>query len=704
MNQTKKIGLTLFFVLFFCCSFSTDSYASDSGSTAREVAQDVTESQWQMMKDYFSQTPVAATEGYTIGTDFSPDFEQSCQYHERNEYNYTGSAKRIITKITSSDPDTLEVSYSNHTIQMKRGKGNNDHVLVTIEYHLEWSFRVQEKVLGTWWSVNDQIGSTGTFTDSIDVTVEQIQFTVTPKSTNRIELNLYDPKKIDPLTFVDYSGNTGPVTSYMQEKPDDSKLGATQGKFVFSDTKYTQAVVIPFTVVDTTPPTGRLKDPLTMELGTLPNLVDLFDYEPYDNDWQTVDILSSFDFKQLKKGTQPIQLILEDQSKNQAKLTSTIEGVDTTPPNVATKSATIEYGEKIDPSDFIVSATDNDPDGGIAYSFEKQPDRYQSGTQEVTILATDASKNTVKVKASLIVKPDITAPSADGILQMVPINGSLSTDPLTTVTNLKDNEDVTKLSCKYLVLPDTSKVGLTSTTVEIADRNGNKSQVKVGVFVYDDHSIYDKQYVLSAQNFTLYSNEVDGTTIDETILKKSKAKAWDISSGKEKSDIKVITQNVQNKFGTYTATLAIGQLTQTIQINVLDAKELIDISLPQKVIFGSTDIQHGTVNSPKYEIVNHSTVPVDVQIAQIKVDPASTIPLLDQASSPEEKKAGVELKLITSEGFLDQSFAVDTILKQTLGILHAQEKGNFIFSGNYYGSYKKSAHCNFTMIFKFEAQ
>ena len=79
-------------------------------------------------------------------------------------------------------------------------------------------------------------------------------------------------------------------------------------------------------------------------------------------------------------------MILEDQSKNQAKLTSTIEGVDTTPPNVATKSATIEYGGKIDPSDFIVSATDNDPDGGIAYSFEKQPDRYQSGTQKSPFL------------------------------------------------------------------------------------------------------------------------------------------------------------------------------------------------------------------------------------------------------------------------------------------------------------------------------
>ena len=110
------------------------------------------------------------------------------------------------------------------------------------------------------------------------------------------------------------------------------------------------------------------------------------------------------------------------------------------------------------------------------------------------------------------------------------------------------------------------------------------------------------------------------------------------------------------------------------------------------------------MNSPKYEIVNHSSVPVDVQISQIKVDPASNIPLLDQASSSEEKKAGIELKLITSEGFLDKSFAVDTTLKQTLGILHAQEKGNFIFSVDYYGPYKKSAHCNFTMIFKFEAQ
>ncbi len=702
MNQTKKLGIIMMFLLIFGFSFSIKGYASDSGTTAREVAQDVTESQWQMMKDYFTQTPVLATEGYTIGTDFSPDFQQQCQYYERNEYNYTGPAKRVITKITSSDPTTLGVSYSDHTIQMKRGKGTTSQVCVTIEYHLEWSFHVQEKVLGVWWSVNDQIGSRGTFQESLNVTVQQTQFTVTPKPFNRIELNLYDPNKVDPLTFIDYSGNTGPISAFMKEKPDDSQLGTTRGKFIFSDDKYTQSVDIPFTVVDNTPPKGELKDPLTVELGTTPDLIDLFEIKPSDNDWQEVAVSSSFEFSKLRKGKQPIQLILEDQSKNQTILDSMVEGIDTTPPVVTTRSVTIEYGETIKANDFVVSASDNDPESVITYSFENQPDTCKSGKQEVSITATDSSKNTIKLKEKLFIKSDTIAPSADGILQMIPLNGSLPQDPLTTLTNLTDNEDIGKITGKYITLPDTSIAGSTSSTVELTDQNGNKSQIKVSVFVYDEHSVYDNHFVLSAKNLTLYSNEVNAATIDETILKYSQAKAWGLPSGEEKTDIKVDAHNVQNKFGTYTATLSIGQITQTIQINVLDAQELIDLSLPQKVIFGSTDIQQGTVTSPRYKIVNHSTVPVEVRIDQVQEASSSTVKLLDHATIQDEE--GVALRFTTSEGLLDQTFPLDTTTKQTLGILNPEGKGSFVFSGNYYGSYKNTGYCNLTMIFKFEAK
>ncbi len=86
---------------------------------------------------------------------------------------------------------------------------------------------------------------------------------------------------------------------------------------------------------------------------------------------------------------------------------------------------------------------------------------------------------------------------------MIPVNGSISANPLDVVTNLQDNDAISKITAKYIKIPDTSKIGLTDAKVELSDQNGNKSEVTVPVFVHDHHSIFDDQYVLSSQNFTL---------------------------------------------------------------------------------------------------------------------------------------------------------------------------------------------------------
>ncbi|MCM6880833.1 hypothetical protein NE257_04430 [Enterococcus italicus] len=82
-------------------------------------------------------------------------------------------------------------------------------------------------------------------------------------------------------------------------------------------------------------------------------------------------------------------------------------------------------------------------------------------------------------------------------------------------------------------------------------------------------------------------------------MQESQSKAWELSSGNEISQqIKVIKHDVKPQFGSYTATIQLGNLTKDITINILDAKDLIDVTIPQKVIFGSTDVQNGKVSSP----------------------------------------------------------------------------------------------------------
>lgn len=710
----KKYKLGLFFSLILILgifSFPQPSFASDSGDTAREVAQDATQTEWDKMLASVSHSPITLTPGDSRTITFPDNFQFDCNDYKRNEYSYSGTATIVITNMTSSDPNTLAVSYSKNSIQLMRGFGSSDKVTITMEYHYDWSFHVQEDTFVGWVTVNDKFGPSGTFSDSFDLDVNQL--TVTPKPNNKVELNMFSTTTYTPLDFVTFSGNTGTVVGSFLRKPDDSKLGQTQARATYSDGKNTVTLDIPIIIVDTIPPNGSLKNPIEVEAGIPPSDNDLFASLPFDNDLQDVHVYisSNVDLNNLGIGNYPLTVYLEDSSQNSTELSSTIEVKDTTPPKVKTKDLSIEYGDTVLPSDFIDSATDNDTSGKISYLFDvangSAPDTQKVGEQTIKILVSDKTGNSTTVTAKLTVKPDKISPTATGKKQFVEQNESLPTDVLSVLESIKDNGPIDMLAAKYISVPDTSKIGLTEAIVQLSDVTGNYSDIKIPVFVIPKYSVHDDDSILAADNFTVYSDQINlsnAQELEKLIIDKANAKAWKVVDGTDiSSQITISKQNVQNKFGSYSATLSVESINKTITINVLDSKDLVDASLPKKIVYGSTDINKGTIISPSYEISNNSSVGLKISLEKVLVDSTSTITLLkDNDPVPLEKEESVKLFLISE--LANNSIAIQQpSVTKTIGTLLAGKKTNFTLNGKYYGTYLNQGVLDLNLVFKLEA-
>lgn len=445
-------------------------------------------------------------------------------------------------------------------------------------------------------------------------------------------------------------------------------------------------------------------NPIELELGQTADISNFFVSPPKDNGKQSVTIRPDSDPNSLGLGSHNFGVKLIDNLGNTASLSTTVIVKDTTPPKVISKDATIDYGGTVTEADFIDHVSDNGINGPFSFSFDKSkptPDNKKVGIQDVYLEVSDPSGNITKVQAKLTVNPDTVAPTGNGNLQMIPVNGSISANPLDVVTNLQDNDAISKITAKYIKIPDTSKIGLTDAKVELSDQNGNKSEVTVPVFVHDHHSIFDDQYVLSSQNFTVYSNQVPASKMEEWILQESQSKAWELSSGNEISQqIKVIKHDVKPQFGSYTATIQLGNLTKDLTINILDAKDLIDVTIPQKVIFGSTDVQNGKVSSPSYEVKNNSTAKLKVSLDKMQVDSSSTIDVIRANDiEPSGKDEKVKLSLSSLEEFQFPMIELHpSVANQELGILNSQAVGGFQIKGAYYGKYQNTK-CNIQMTF-----
>ncbi|OSP83753.1 hypothetical protein B9J76_12165 [Lacticaseibacillus paracasei] len=187
-------------------------------------------------------------------------------------------------------------------------------------------------------------------------------------------------------------------------------------------------------------------------------------------------------------------------------------------------------------------------------------------------------------------------------------------------------------------------------------------------------------------------------------MKQSQAQAWEKNKQTPSEKIKVITTDLKPAFGTYQATLTIGKLRKEISINVLASKNLIDLTIPKSLAFGSTDVDQGQIVSPNYEIKNHAKTKVKVLLQQVKATSKSSIKLL-HANNPDPANASESARLFLkgNEKFAANKIPLDeSTANQELGTLDDQAKTSVSLSGQYFGDYSSRQNLAMDLTFKFE--
>lgn len=112
---------------------------------------------------------------------------------------------------------------------------------------------------------------------------------------------------------------------------------------------------------------------------------------------------------------------------------SILRVADTVAPTFAVKNITSYTTVKRNASDFVTSSNDMTE---ISFSFEKEPDLEQTGTQEVVIVGTDEGNNVTKETATLSLTEDCDAPVMTGIKDLTVVAGnSISYKSHVTVTD-----------------------------------------------------------------------------------------------------------------------------------------------------------------------------------------------------------------------------------------------------------------------------
>ena len=259
--------------------------------------------------------------------------------------------------------------------------------------------------------------------------------------------------------------------------------------------------------------------------------------------------------------------------------------------------------------------------------------------------------------------------------------------------------------------PDTAHDGFQDVKVQVSEKltSGNKVffTYTIPVVVKDTDDQSDDQFILTAKNITAYSNQLANKTSDQLaafILKQSQAQAWEKNKQTPSEKIKVITTDLKPEFGTYQATLAIGKLRKEISINVLASNNMIDLTIPKSIAFGSTDVDPGQIVSPNYEIKNRSKTKVKVVLQQVKTTTKSSIKLVHvNDPDPVNVSESARLFLKGNEKFAANKIPLDdSTANQELGTLDDQAKTSVSLSGQYFGDYSSRQNLAMDLTFKFE--
>lgn len=221
-----------------------------------------------------------------------------------------------------------------------------------------------------------------------------------------------------------------------------------------------------------------LHSQVTLEFGSTLTKSDIFINPERDGDLIDQATLDAFD--QAAVGTYPITVTTKDNHTAVCQ----VKVVDTTPPAVKVRDATVFVGEQVSLEDFLVDATDLA--GPVTTKLAQSVSTAQAGTYTVTLESTDPNGNVTATSCTLVVLADTEVPIFYG-LKDIATDKHVVPNYLAGVSaydNRDGRVDFTYDDSKV----DLAKAGTYYVTYTAVDKAGNKATSRRKVEVIHDQS------------------------------------------------------------------------------------------------------------------------------------------------------------------------------------------------------------------------
>ncbi len=279
------------------------------------------------------------------------------------------------------------------------------------------------------------------------------------------------------------------------------------------------------TITDTNPPVANCQN-VTIYLDASGNAsIVAADIDGGSTDNGTIVSLvasqTAFDCGDL--GANNVTLIVTDDGGNTDNCVAIVTVLDTIAPTLTCQPATITLDENgqavIDPYQLVSASSDNC--SGLVLTTDVQVIEH-AGNYQVTVIATDASGNSVSCTSSLTVQDSI-APEANclafgGLLVYLDVTGHASITPAQLDGGSFDNDTIVSFGASQTLF-DCSNIGLNPDTLYVTDASGNTMWCTVGVTVIDTIApVAACQSITialdSTGNATIAAADIDGGSMD----------------------------------------------------------------------------------------------------------------------------------------------------------------------------------------------
>ena len=141
----------------------------------------------------------------------------------------------------------------------------------------------------------------------------------------------------------------------------------------------------------------------------------------------------------------------------------------------------------------------------------------------------------------------------------------------------------------------------------------------------------------------------------------------------------------------------------TVPFIVENSTEWIDVKIPKKLLFGTTDVNKGMVSSPLYYIENAGTRNLKVSVEEINItNNTNNLELLRTADAdPSAERAAAKLRMNykTSNILVD---LYESTPNQVVAELVPNEQTQFMIEGQYFGNYQQEVNIGLDIRYRFE--